>query len=424
MRHLPTTIPRPMELLLARQPIFDRNERVVAYALLHQGAHPALVGPEAYERAERLLVETALGSGLEQLTGGKTAHVKVSPAMVTGQTVRLLDPRRLTLELRGDAVEDAAVREACTGLADAGYEIALDGFVPSPAAAAVLPAVRTVKVDVRGRTTPELAWLAEQVRPHRVRLLAEHADNRSVRDSCLALGFELFQGYRFAQPETLSRRDMPVQHVQTFKLLKQLRDPGVREAEIEEGFRRDVSLSYKLLRMVNSAAMGGRGIWSIGHAVRLLGRDALYRWLSMLLLSSAADGGVKREVLHTSLLRARMCELLAGDAGLRPASGPLFLTGVFSMLDAIMGVHMSEVVARLDVDAEVAAALERREGFFGAVLSLVESYEAGRWDVVAARCAETGLAPETICARYMDGLAWARDRMGELSEPVTPVTVG
>ncbi|HEY0970820.1 MAG TPA: HDOD domain-containing protein [Gemmatimonadales bacterium] len=413
-----------MELLLARQPIFDRHERVVAYALLHQGVHPALTGSEAYERAERLLVDAALGSGIEQLTGGKPAHVKASPGMITGNTVRLLDPRRLTLELRGDALEDAAVREACVGLAAAGYDLALDGFVHTPAAAAVLPSVRTVKVDVRGRTTPELAWLAEQVRPHRARLLAEHADNRTVRDACLSLGFELFQGWRFAQPETLSRRDFPIQHVQTFKLLKALRDPATHESAIEDGFRRDVALSYKLLRMVNSAAMGGRGIWSIGHAVRLLGREALYRWLSLLLLSSAADDGVKREVLHASLVRARLCELLAGDAGLRPASGPLFLVGVFSLLDVIMTAPMSEVVSRLDVDAEVAAALERREGFFGAMLALVEAYESGAWDAVALRCMEVGVEPETLCAHYMEALGWARERMGQLMEPAAPVAVG
>ena len=413
-----------MELLLARQPIFDRDERVVAYALLHRDAHPLAGDAAAYERAEHLLVDAALGSGIEQLTGGKPAHVKGAPSMLTGDTIRQLDPRRLTLELRASAVEDPMVRAACTGLAAAGYHLVLDGFAHSPAAAAVLPSVRTVKVDVRGRTAPELAWLAEQVRPHRVRLLAEHADNRVVRDSCLALGFELFQGYRFAQPETLSRRDLPIQHVQTFKLLKALRDPEVHEAVIEEGFRRDVALSYKLLRMVNSAAVGGRGIWSIGHAVRLLGREALYRWLSLLLLSSAADGGVQREVLYTSLLRARLCELLAGDAGLRAASGPLFLVGVFSMLDALMGVPMAEVVTRLDVDAEVAAALERREGFFGAVLSLVEAYEAGAWDAVALHCAEVGVAAETLCARYMESLAWARERMGQLGESATPVTVG
>jgi EAL and modified HD-GYP domain-containing signal transduction protein len=413
-----------MELLLARQPIFDRDERVVAYALLHRGTPTAADESASYESAERLLVDAALGSGIEQLTGGRPAHLRVSPAMLTGDTVRLLDPRRLTLELRSEAVEEAPVREACARLAAAGYELVLDGFAYTPGTAAVLPGVRTVKVDVRGRTAPELARMAEQVRPHRVRLLAEHAENRAVRDTCLQLGFELFQGYHFAQPETLSRRELPVQHVQTFKLLKALRDPHVHESAIEDGFRRDVTLSYKLLRMVNSAAMGGRGVWSIGHAVRLLGRQALHRWLTLLLLSSAADGGVQGEVLYASLLRARLLELLAGDAGLRPAAGPLFLVGVFSMLDVLMGMPMSEVVLQLDVDGEVGAALDRREGFFGALLALVEAYEAGAWDDVALRCLEVGVEPERLCARYVESLGWASERIGQLHDAAAPVAVG
>lgn len=414
-----------MELLLSRQPIFDRDERVVAYALLHRGGRGHDDAGASYAMAEQLLVDAVLGTGIEQLTGGKPAHLKVSPSMITGDTVRLLDPRRLTLELRSEAAEDPAVRAACAELAAAGYDLVLDGYAPLPGAAAVLPSVRTVKVDVRGQTVPELARLAEQVRPHRVRLLAEHAENRLVRDSCLQLGFELFQGYRFAQPETLTRRDLPIQHVQTFKLLKSLRDPDVHESVIEDGFRRDVALSYKLLRMVNSASMGGRGIWSIGHAVRLLGRQALYRWLTLLLLSSAGEGGVHGEVLYASLLRARLLELLASDAGLRPASGPLFLVGVFSMLDVLMGMPMSEVIQRLDVDGEVADALDRREGFFGAMLALVESYEAGAWDDVAHRCLEVGVEPGTLSMRYMESLAWARERMGQLSEASSaPVTVG
>ena len=153
---------------------------------------------------------------------------------------------------------------------EAGYLLALDDFQWSEAAIPLLELGPIVKVDVLDRSEEELGEVVTRLLPYRVRLLAERVETQDVRDSCLALGFDLFQGYRFTRPETVSRRDLPIQHVQTFKLLKDLRNPALSESVIEESFRRDVALSYKLLRMVNSAAVGGRGIWSIGHAVRLL----------------------------------------------------------------------------------------------------------------------------------------------------------
>lgn len=403
-----------MSLLLARQPIFDREERVVAYALLHAGAR---AGDDA---TDELLADAAFDGGVEQLTGGRPAHVKVSPSLITSPTIRLLDPRRLALELRSDALGDDAVRAACHALSGSGYDVVLDRFEYSEQAASVLPHVRMIKVDLRGHGPASLTRLAAQVRPYGVRMLAEHADNRAVHDACLRLGFELFQGYRFNQPEVLTRSEIPIQHLQTFRLLKELRDPAVHDSVIEESFRRDVGLSYRLLRMVNSAAMGGRGVWSIGHAMRLLGREVLHRWVTLLLLSSVQEGGVQAELTYTSLLRARLCELLAVPAGMRPAAGPLFLVGVFSLLDLILGSPMEDVVARLELDEEVSAALLRREGFSGAVLALVEAYESGRWGDVAALAGHLGIATATLAEAYRSAVGWARERAGELSEPVPP----
>ncbi len=402
-----------MSLLLSRQPIFDRHERIVAYALLHAG------GNGGDEATDQLLVDTALGGGVEQLTDGRTAHLKVSPALLSSPTIRLLDPRRLALELRTDAVADDNVRLACRELSDSGYDVVLDRFQFSEQSASLLPHVRMIKVDLSDHGPASLTRLAAQVRPFGVRLLAEHAENRAVRDACLRLGFELFQGYRFTQPEMLARQDLPIQHVQTFKLLKELRDPLVHESVVEESFRRDVALSYKLLQMVNSAALGGRGIWSIGHAVRLMGREVLYRWVTLLLLSSVSDSGVQAELTYTSLLRGRLCELLAAPMGMRPAAGPLFLVGVFSLLDLIMGSPMQEIVARLEVDDEVADALLHREGFFGAVLALVEAYEGGRWDDVSDLGQQLGIAPKVLVEQYMVAVGWARARASDLAEPVT-----
>lgn len=410
-----------MQVLLSRQPIFDRDERVVAYALHHhREGPPGPAGADARDAAEQLLVDATLRVGLERLTEGRPAFVRASRTLLLGDTLPLYEPGRLMLEIPPALVDDAAARAACVALAQRGYALALDGFTATPAATALLPFVRAVKIDVAFSSPSALAQLAATLRPFGVTLIAQHAEQRAVRTACARLGFTLFQGFRCTSAEVVASRDLPLQQLQLFTLLRDLRNPDLADTVIEEGFRRDVALSYKLLRVVNSAAVGGRGIWSIGHALRLLGREALHRWLTLLLLSAVPDAGMSGELLVTSLLRARLCERLATAAGLRPAAGPLFLVGALSLLDVLMDAPMEALVAQLDADEEVGAALVRREGFFGLVLGLVEAYEAGRWEDVATYCAYADVTPDALAEAYLEAVDWARQNAAGLVADAEP----
>ena len=192
-----------------------------------------------------------------------------------------------------------------------------------------------------------------------------------------------------------------------------LRDENASDADIEEAFRSDPSLSYKLLRMVNSAALGGRGIESIRHAIRLVGRGVLHRWLALLLASSmVTENGVDAELVHTAVLRARLCELLAESGGRRSSSGQQFMVGLFSMIDVLLKVPMEEILDRVDLSADVRDALLRRSGPYAGSLELVEAYEAGRWDAVSDISSDMGMAAPVLPELYLQSLSWVRERMG------------
>ena len=265
------------------------------------------------------------------------------------------------------------------------------------------------KVDISTTDHARLRDLSTWLRGFHVRLLAMHVQHRQERDLCLKLGFELFEGYRFSSPETLTRRDLPIQHVLTFRLLKLVRDPRTRDADIEDLLRRDVALSYKLLRMVNSAAFGGREIWSIGHALRLLGRDQVARWLGLLLVTDGVRQGVHAELMTVSLVRARMCELLAAESGIPRARGPLFLVGMISVLDQMLETPMDLLTESMDLAPDIRAALLHRHDFYGEVLSLVEAYEHGWWDQLESLAAVVGVSPEALPPLYLDALAWTAE---------------
>jgi EAL and modified HD-GYP domain-containing signal transduction protein len=229
---------------------------------------------------------------------------------------------------------------------------------------------------------------------------------------CRNLGFELFQGYYFSRPELVMTREVSVGFANMAHLLNILGNVEASDADVENGFRIDPALTYKLLRIVNSAAIGGRGIESIPFAIRMLGRQMLYRWLALLMVSSMVGGtALSDQLVYTSLLRARMCELVA-DASLRlRGSQALFLTGLFSMLDVLLRMPMTEVFKRVHVASEIRDAVVDGTGLYADVLQLTVAYQRGDWDAVDRYANALGLLPVQIPWLYTKSLSWVSEQL-------------
>lgn len=402
-----------MDVLVARQPVFDREERLAAFELVCGDTHADPADEAARALAsERLLLEACSGTGLDTLAEGLPALLPVSRSLVTRGTVRVVHPRRAVLQLLHVEATTPELMRACEQLLADGYRFAVDAgdTLRSPE---LLRIARLVRLDATALEPERLARAADALHHAGAWIMANHISDRATRDRCQAAGVELFEGYEFARIDVVARRDISVDHVQAFRLLKSIRDPNAADSAIEDAFRRDLALTYKLLRLVNSASVGGRDIVTIGHAIRLVGREALYRWLSLLLVSSIAERGVELEIANLSLTRARLCERIAEEYGIRQARGPLFMVGLFSMLDVLLAIPMSELVARLELATDVGRALVGREDFYGATLALVESYERGSWTEVGTRCLEVGIAPDMLPALYTEALQWARMQLQE-----------
>jgi c-di-GMP phosphodiesterase len=403
-----------MEILVARQPIFDRREQLYGYDLVLRRPGSGTGANEPLP--EQLVADTFLGIGINQVAAGRRAFVTVDRDMLVGGAARLLPPDRVVLNLAGRLVDDPELFQACDQLVWAGYRFSITSDRPEELPEEYLKLAEIVKIDVAATEKQLLTDLAAWLKGFHVRMLATHVRHRLERDMCTALGFELFEGYRFSAPETLVRRDLPIEHVLTFRLLKMVRDPKSSDVEIEDVLRRDVALSYKLLRMVNSAAVGFRDIWSIGHALRLLGREQVARWLGLLLVTDGTKDGVRAELMHLALVRARMCELLADAPGLPRARGPLFLTGMLSVLDQLLETPMEMLADSMELAPDVRSALLQREDFYGAVLGLVEAYEQGWWDQVDALAESVGVGPVTLAPMYLSALEWANEQSNPFSD--------
>jgi EAL and modified HD-GYP domain-containing signal transduction protein len=395
-----------MELNVSRQPIFGRDERVVGYEILYSGRPDQERGLLAATPDQ--VVDTLLGIGLDRLTDGKPAFITASRELVESGSLDLLDRDAVVLSIPYLQPSDADYFGAVERLATSGYRLAMDTSALE-GEGVFLPLLDVLRVDLAAYAGPELGELAERVRPHSIRLLAEKIRTATLRDACLEAGFELFHGSGFGRDEEREGRDLPIGHIRIASLMQKIRDMDVTDSQIEELFRTDLSLSYKLLRMVNSAAVGGRGVASIGHAIRLLGRETLYRWLALLFLAATADTGVRAQVVQASLMRARLCELLAAPLGRQPQAGSLYITGLLSLLDLLLGIPMTEVVSQMGVTSEVKDALLRREGLHGSVLRLVEAYDLGEWSEFTAHSDELGIGSLEVGAHYLEALKWAGD---------------
>ena len=399
---------------VARQPIFEHGRGLFGYELLYRrDASVARANGEDDHMSAEVIVSSLLGIGLHNIAGSGLAFVNFSRAELLNESWRLIDPSAVVIELLETIECTEETIAACRQMVNAGYRLALDDYAYDQKSLPLLDLASIVKVDVLGRTPSELACVTKQLEPTGVRLLAERVETAAVRDRCVDLGYELFQGYLFSKPETLSKPDVNAGQLAIMRLLNMLQDPTTTDCALDAAFQSDVALCYKLLRIVNAASMGGRGISSIPHAVRMVGRETLHRWLAVILVASlGTKGDVTHEVALTAITRARMCELLASSShGEQRYAPSAFIVGLLSLLDVLLEVPMDRILSRLELSAEVRGALLQRDGPLGAPLQIVEQYEQANWDAARELATGSDVSDDALPNLYIDALHWAAQQI-------------
>ncbi|HUQ80468.1 MAG TPA: HDOD domain-containing protein [Gemmatimonadaceae bacterium] len=406
------------DVCVARQPIFGTVGDVAGYELLYgrTSSDTSAAGVERHAMAADAIVHTFINMGLGQLTSGRSAFMNFTREMLLGRAYTLMPRESVVIELLENIEPDDEVEAVCEELVAAGYALALDDFVWSDGYKRLLELATIVKVDVLNQPPAKLDEIAQQLAPYDVRLLAERVETAEVKTLCAGLGYELFQGSFFARPELMTSQALKSDETAIAQAMTVLRDARKSDTQAEAAFSHDVGLSYKLLRMVNSAARGGRGIESIRHAVQLTGRTELSKWLALLLVSSiAARGATNRELLQLAVQRGRMCELIATSIGRDRDPSALFLVGLFSLLDAISGMPMEDLLRAITLAPPVHQALVERTGPYAGALTLTEAYEQGEWSAVRLQATSSGIDAAHVGVLYVQSLAWTRDRLLSLA---------
>jgi EAL and modified HD-GYP domain-containing signal transduction protein len=404
------TEPKPLapNVLLGRQPICRSNNRTMGYELLFRNSQANEAVIENPEQATaQVVVNAFMEIGLEKIVGSNLAFINVTRDFILGNHCKSLPKDRVVLEILENTVPDAELFKVLGDMHNTGYRFALDDFTFEESTKPLLPYVDYVKVDLRAIEREKLAAEISTIRRPNLKLVAEKVETFEEYEYCKKLGFHFFQGYFFCKPHIVQGGKVPVNRLSLCRLLAKLQDPEISMRELESIIGEDLSLSYKILRYINSAYVTLlRSVQSVGHAVRLVGTEHIRLLASMIMLTSIDEK--PRELIYTSLIRAKMCEMLAARLGHKDREG-FFTVGLFSALDAFLDRPMKEALEMLPLSDEIKNALLHHEGPLGDVLHYVLSYEQALDTMDLSR-----VQGETLRDAYLESIHWGNDLVDRL----------
>ncbi|MFQ5542914.1 MAG: EAL and HDOD domain-containing protein [Nitrospiria bacterium] len=369
------------EIYLGRQPILDQKNQVLGYELLFRSGNSLVADFDNISKASiGVIMKTLSEFGLQEVVGKRhQAFFNVSTEVLMSEMIELVPKEQVVIELLESIEISPAVVERCRTLKKMGFRLALDDFLYKPVYEPLFDIVDIVKVDLLQMTPKSLEETVSILKKWPLTLLAEKVEDDEQFKQTKTLGFDLFQGYYFARPTIISEKKIDPALVTVLGLMDQvLRDSDL--GEIVDIFKRSPSLSYNLLRLVNSVAMGVRQkIDSVRHAVVMLGRENLRRWAQVLLFTQGETPGHQNPLLQTAANRGRFLELLISKGAAGEMSEGIsehgFMVGILSLLDVLMGKSMKEILSQLTLADAVRDALLTREGTLGKLLFLIERLE-------------------------------------------------
>lgn len=397
-------------IYFARQPIYNSKLEVEGYELFYRQAETDTSANflDAEAATSKIVLNAVTEIGLDQVVGKNKAFINIARNFVMDGHLIGFGLPQLVFEIAADIVVDEPLIAAMRELRSQGYHFVLDDYEDNQAYRALLEVADYIKIDMLTTAEKEVRRLVSILRPSKISLMAERIETQEILDLCQTLQFDYFQGYHFSQPKLVTFQSVPTNQLAALQLISKLQVPEIEMQEIESLISQDVSLTYKLLRYINSAYFGlSKPVESIQRAIALLGIKNIRSWATLISISKADSN--RSDLITVALERAKMCEILADILKLKRKDIG-FTVGLLSVLDIMTQSPMEKVLELLPLDEEINAALLRHEGMLGRVLACTLAYERCDWDGLDT----LGLEPAQLNDAYMTALADAYQATYEL----------
>ncbi|MGC2695465.1 MAG: HDOD domain-containing protein [Candidatus Angelobacter sp.] len=391
---------------VARQPIFDRQEKVFGYELLFRdGLENAFSGD--LDEASRVTLDRSLLIGLDVLCDGRRAFVNCTRDTLIKGLVTLLPAASTVVDVLENVPADREVVGACRSLKDAGYMIALDDYVANDPREALVEIADIIKVEMLLTTEEQRTALMKRLGAGRCRMLAEKIETHGEFVRARDQGFVYFQGYFFRRPEMMKTHDMPAHQLNFLRMLQAVSRPELNFDELEKLVKAEAAVCYRLLRYLNSPMFSFQNeIHSVRHGLSILGERDIRRWVRLVAAVSAGQGRPS-DLLLSALVRGRFGELLAPQV--QHGESDLFLLGLLSLIDAMLEIPMAEVLEKIPLDHATKAVLLGQPSDLRPVFRLMLAHESAEWEAAGELSARLHLDSEQVAADYWQAQQWARE---------------
>lgn len=396
-----------VETFIGRQPIMDAKQQIMGYEFYfrHSAEASTAVFEDDIKHYSKVLLSTIDQMEKEWKLGDKLAFINVNEVLLNNELIELMPPEKTVLEIIGATKIDDALLSRCEALKQLKFRISLDNPLLHSMPEKLVNMADYIKIDFQSVDYKQAAKLFMHYNRPNVKLVAEKVETQEQFNQAKEIGFRCYQGFYFSRPETLTAKVINPSFDSVLTILN-LVTQDADNAKIEEGFKRDATLSYKLLRYINSVGFGlSCEVQSLGHAFSILGRNQLYRWLTLLMVT-AGDNATSPALMKTSITRGRLTELLGEGYFEKQDRDNLFIVGVFSMLDAILKMPMDQVLEKLQLPEAVNEALMSREGIYGPFLKLTEACEDANNKEILLLAESLQLDASRVNESHIAALAW------------------
>ncbi len=399
-------------LFIARQPILNLGLNTFAYELLFRsGCSNQFDGVDQAAATNSVISNTFLSFGIDRVMGECKCFVNFPRDLLVSDDPLGLPPEKVLIEVLETVDPDPEVIRACRRLKDQGYHLALDDFVNRPDCGPLVDLADFVKIDFCATSPSDCRAICSEFRKRGIRMLAEKVETQEVFENARGMGYGYFQGYFFAKPQILTVRDIPVPKINALRLLHELHRPELDFSRLDHLIRNDLSTSYKLLRLLNSAAFGWiEPVDNIFHGLVMLGEDAVRKWVA---LAATANLAVDRvpELARTAVSRARLCELIAERTDSISSASEFFLMGLFSLLDVMLGRPLAELLPEIGLHRDICSALCRHPDpsadHFRCVLDLCLACEEADLSEVKRLSGLLNLPCDEVAGLNLSAMSWA-----------------
>ena len=397
-----------MSVFVARQAIFNRKQNVVAYELLFRNsAENFFPDIEEGQATARLIMENQLNLGTRHITSGKTALINIGPDSLKHNLCDFLPCKDVVIELLETIEPTDDNYQLCRELFHKNYKLALDDFVYNEQWERFLKFIKLVKFDIAQTPLSDIAEIVEKLKQHKkIKILAEKIETQADYHQAHKMGFDYFQGYFFAKPTMHEQQDIDYNYALVVAIYAQVMKPSPDIKQISVLFEADAALAYKLMRLINSGVFPIQSkISSIKQALVYLGHERLKKFVSLIVTAHTA-GKKPAELMQVCVVRARFCELIAKQVS-KSLAGEAFLTGLFSLLDAILDQPMSLLVEKLPFPDDIKAALLNEKNTLYYILNVVQAYETGSWWTLEKAVILLNVKSDVLPGLYNQAVDWA-----------------